>query len=361
MWDDHYNEKTHFKRGWVVHQHALHMTHFNNHIQDDFHFIDECLRKLGVLEIAALKHDYYPNVIRQFHCTVFFDDERNMTWMTGSVQCYGTYAEFCEALGFGNGLATGYKVHSETAKAVSDISFCYPTSYRLAEPPAISGMYYSFNALAKFFCENLVCKKGDTSDIHGYHINLLYWCKPGHQRKIDVCDFIFYELKRSVLSRMTLGYCAFVQNFIDFKVDVKFAHTVERHKHANFSIGLSEGWVEHPSIRRPTESFLGGSPMASSSCHPAPRRKSGAAKFFKNLWDMCKSTHDVAHQALVMSQETRTRQNELFASKNYPYPPPGAELNHVPYVNYVMPPIDDEMFYGYSMPSSQGRPHASRS
>jgi hypothetical protein len=24
-------------------------------------------------------------------------------------------------------------------------------------------------------------------------------------------------------------------------------------------------------------------------------------------------------------------------------------------VNYVMPPIDDEMFYGYPMPSSQGR------
>jgi hypothetical protein len=47
-----------------------------------------------------------------------------MTWMTGSEQCYGTYAEFCEALGFGNGLATGYKIQSETAKAVSDISFC---------------------------------------------------------------------------------------------------------------------------------------------------------------------------------------------------------------------------------------------
>jgi hypothetical protein len=107
MWDDHYNEKTHFKRGWVVHQHTLHMTHFNNHIQDDFHFIDECLKKLGVLEIAALKHDYYPDVIRQFHCTVYFDEERNMTWMTGSEQCYGTYVEFYEALAFGNGLDTG--------------------------------------------------------------------------------------------------------------------------------------------------------------------------------------------------------------------------------------------------------------
>jgi hypothetical protein len=30
-------------------------------------------------------------------------------------------------------------------------------------------------------------------------------------------------------------------------------------------------------------------------------------------------------------------------------------MNPVPYVNYVMPPIDDEMFYGYHMPSYQGR------
>jgi hypothetical protein len=55
MWDDHYNEKGNFKEGWDVHQHVLHMTHFNNHIPNDFHFIDECLRKLGVLEIASFK------------------------------------------------------------------------------------------------------------------------------------------------------------------------------------------------------------------------------------------------------------------------------------------------------------------
>jgi hypothetical protein len=174
MWDDHYNVKGHFKRGWVVHQHALHMTHYNNHIQDDLHFVDECVKKLGVLDITAFKYDYYPDVIRQFHCTIYFDEDCNMTWMTGSEQCYGTYADLCEALGYDAADESGYKVHSEAAKAVSDIFFCYPTSDRVAELPALSGMYYSFNALAKFFCENMVCKKGDASDIRGYHINLLY-------------------------------------------------------------------------------------------------------------------------------------------------------------------------------------------
>jgi hypothetical protein len=153
---------------------------------------------------------------------------------------------------------------------------------------------------------------------------------------------------------MTPGFCAFVQNFIDSRVAGKFAHSGERCKHALFTHGLSEGWVEHPTLRRPSATNF-GCPGASSSRHsPAPRKKSGAAKFFKNLWDMCKNTNDVAHQALVMSQDTRIRQNEFFASKNYPYPPPG------PMVNYVMPPLDDEMFQGYSMPLPSSRPSRTR-
>jgi hypothetical protein len=131
-----------------------------------------------VLELATFKHDYYPDVICQFHYTVFFDDERNMTWMIGSKQVYATYDAFCEALGYGEGSAFRYKIHSEDPKVVSNISFCYPTSDRVAEPPAILGMYYFYNALAKLFCDNLVCKKGDPSKIRGYHINLLYWYKP---------------------------------------------------------------------------------------------------------------------------------------------------------------------------------------
>jgi hypothetical protein len=82
--------------------------------------------------------------------------------------------------------------------------------------------------------------------------------------------------------------------------------------------------------------------------------------FFKNLWDMCKNTNDVAHQDLVMSQDTRICQNEFFASKNYPFPPPGPELNPVPVVNFVMPPIVDEMFQGYPMPFPGSCPSRTR-
>jgi hypothetical protein len=61
-----------------------------------------------------------------------------------------------------------------------------------------------------------------------------------------------------------------------------------------------------------------------------------------------------------MSQDTRIHQNEFFASKNYDYPLPGPELNPVPMVNYVMPPLDDEMFQGYSMPLPSFHPSWTR-
>jgi hypothetical protein len=61
-----------------------------------------------------------------------------------------------------------------------------------------------------------------------------------------------------------------------------------------------------------------------------------------------------------MSLDTRIRQNEFFASKNYAYPPPSLELNPVPMVNYVMPPLDDEMFQGYSMSLPSSRPSWTR-
>jgi hypothetical protein len=49
---------------------------------------------------------------------------------------------------------------------------------------------------------------------------------------------------------MTSGYCAYVQKFIDSKVNAKFAHTRERHKHSTFSLGLGDGWLEFPAPQR---------------------------------------------------------------------------------------------------------------
>ena len=77
--------------------------------------------------------------------------------------------------------------------------------------------------------------------------------------------------------------------------------------------------------------------------------KEGAAKFLTSLWDMCRSNYDVNHKDLELAQGTRRRHNEFLASKNLPVPSDDPEMDPVPYVNYEMPHICDEMFQGFDV------------
>jgi hypothetical protein len=47
---------------------------------------------------------------------------------------------------------------------------------------------------------------------------------------------------------------------------------------------------------------------------------------------------------MEMSQETQKRQNDFLAARGGVVPTVGTESDLVPYVNYVMPPLDDDMF-----------------
>ena len=97
---------------------------------------------------------------------------------------------------------------------IDHISFCYPED-PCQPPPRIFGMYYYYHSLAKLFRENLVSKAGDEASCRHMHINLMYYYHPSRLGKINGCDFIYQELKRSVMKRMTPNYCQFVQRLIN--------------------------------------------------------------------------------------------------------------------------------------------------
>jgi hypothetical protein len=108
--------------------------------------------------------------------------------------------------------------------------------------------------------------------------------------------------------------------------------------------------LELPSMISPEDVSRSHSGTRASHIHrtgsSSSRPQRGAAKFFKSLWEMCRSSYDVNHKALVLSQETRRCQNEHFRSRNIHTPEDGPEMTEVPYVNFEMPPIDDAMFFG---------------
>jgi hypothetical protein len=193
MWDDYYDASEHMKSGFYVVPKSLNVKHFQQYTSKDFLYINEALLKMDIFDLVTLSEPIQPLVVRQFCCTVFFhnDPALSFSWMTGQDVITAMFAYFYDALGYGDGRAGGFKIHSEASFFVEKISrICYPEVPSLPAP-AISGMYYYYNALAKLFRQNLVSKAGDDASVRGYHKNLLYYCQPDKLWKIDGCDFIF--------------------------------------------------------------------------------------------------------------------------------------------------------------------------
>jgi hypothetical protein len=357
MWDDYYDASEHMKSGFYVIPKSLDTEHFQQYVTKDFRFINEALLKLDVFDLVTLHESIQPLAVRQFFCTIHFheDPQESFSWITGQDVHSANFADFCDALGYGGGRASGFKIHSEVPLATEKISKIFYPDEPIHPAPAILGMYYYYNALVKLFRCNLVSKAGDDASVRGYHLNLLYYCQPQKLRKIDGCDFIFQEIKSSSLKRMTPNYCQFVQRLINRRASTSLVRG-QFIEMDTLLVSLRGSFEEVPSL---ITTRAGGSSKAaldphrasgsgtSSRHHLRSSRKKGLAAFFKNMWEMCRSTYDVAHKSMVMSRETRRRQNDFLATRGSVVPPIGLELDLVLYVNYVMPPLDEDMFNGF--------------
>jgi hypothetical protein len=176
----------------------------------------------------------------------------------------------------------------------------------------------------------------------------MYYSHPDHQRKIDVPDYIYQELKRSVEKRFTPNYVAFVQRFIAYTVPAKkmIGSFVP---HTTITLPLRGMTLDLPEmLGQPSEhgSKRIHGPTAASSSSTRPPKK-GVTKFFKSLFSMCKQTYDVIHKSLTLSQDTRTFVVNDCRARGVSPPPDHPAMASVAHFNYNMPPLDDEMFFGF--------------
>jgi hypothetical protein len=146
---------------------------------------------------------------------------------------------------------------------------------------------------------------------------------------------------------MTPKYSAILQRFLNSVVPPELMRG-QREDQELLSPVRRDQWIEIPSLEVPPTQPRGGSRTGSRSRHDvAPSKPTrGAARFFKTLFDVCKSAYDVNHKAVQISQESRRRQNEQMRARNLPVPDHDPSLEPIPYVQYEMPPIDDSMFFG---------------
>ena len=222
------------------------------------------------------------------------------------------------------------------------------------EPPSLSCMYYYYMVLARFFRYNLVSKASDAVDVRGHHKNLLYYFDPHRLRKINGCDFIYCEIQRSIEKRMTPNFCQYVQRLIEATVPAAALPRGTREDMEDFTLPRRGSHVELPQMlpseRRTKHAHDPLSASGSHSRRDLPRalpRKKGLARFFNNLWDMCRSSYDVAHHSLELSQENRRQHNAFLAERGRPVLDLGNALAHVPYVNFEKPLLDEDMFRGF--------------
>ena len=193
-------------------------------------------------------------------------------------------------------------------------------------------------------------KAGDDANCCHIHVNLMYYCHPSRLRKINGCALIYEELKRSVMKRMTPNYSQYVMRVINRTVPAGAVTRPGKFPMEYLSLQLRGHFIDVPTMVDPEDRTKAKhDPTHASSSRSSKRSgfKAGAAKFMASLWDMCRSSYDVNHKALQLAQGTRQRQNEFFASKNMPVLDNGPEMDPIPYVNYEMPPISDDMFQGF--------------
>ncbi|KAK1613648.1 hypothetical protein QYE76_019165 [Lolium multiflorum] len=356
LWEGFYDSHEFMKHGNIVSPKAINPEELALHEATKYRFVVQTLRSLGLYDLVCLKPDdtqddpiFCPLLVRQFHCTVFFhdDEDRTLTWMTGKTKYSCSYSQFRAAMGCGDDSDPGYKIHSRSRLTRGDISFCYPPN-PTPGPPTISGMYYSYLVLAKLFRENLISKSGDHSEVRNYHLNLMYYCHPDRVRKIDGCDLIYCELKRAIMDRMTPNYAQYVQRLINYIVPAPRNVIGEKVIMDPFRFPIQEATrPDVPSMMPTTERRSKAHHDHDASSSHSRRSQHGAARFFTCMFQMCKRSHDVAHQTLTIVQETRRRQTEFMASRNHSVPPPGPEMEPVIAPQWEMPPLTDEMLQNF--------------
>ncbi|KAK1670951.1 hypothetical protein QYE76_059110 [Lolium multiflorum] len=371
LWEGYYDSHEFMKHGNIVSPKAINPEELALHEATKYRFVVQTLRSLGLYDLVCLKPDdtqddpiFCPLLVRQFHCTVFFhdDEDRTLTWMTGKTKYSCSYSQFRAAMGCGDDSDPGYKIHSRSRLTRGDISFCYPPN-PTPGPPTISGMYYSYLVLAKLFRENLISKSGDHSEVRNYHLNLMYYCHPDRVRKIDGCDLIYCELKRAIMDRMTPNYAQYVQRLINYIVPAPRNVIGEKVIMDPFRFPIQEATrPDVPSMMPTTERRSKAHHDHDASSSHSRRSQHGAARFFTCMFQMCKRSHDVAHQTLTIVQETRRRQTEFMASRNHSVPPPGPEMEPVIAPQWEMPPLTDEMLqnFDYSVYAHGALPRPAR-
>ncbi|KAI4995688.1 hypothetical protein ZWY2020_037736 [Hordeum vulgare] len=189
------------------------------HLQRNPDYFGEALSlidKLGIKEIITFKRDFDPDVVAQFYVTVHFspDDERTMTWMTGTQKMTGSWSEFMKLL----------KVDFQGADNPLGLRPHAPSSATATPKDRLQQLYVKKGVLPKhldimhrIFYNTLFPCIGNFDEVHGYIGEMLLLCEDAKTKEsapLDISDVMFNDLWNCIMNRKVPIYGPYLFSYI---------------------------------------------------------------------------------------------------------------------------------------------------
>ena len=177
---------------------------------------------------------FSPALLQEFFATVHFSTKgpRAMTWMSGGVKCQATLAEFGALFGIEEAVFTHFshiRIHGEERlilKARTGIRHCYPPGVGTQYIPKVK-YFTDFWYVTHTILRNTIhVKFGEKGNVRKWMINLLHHIvkAKNNNKKLDVMDYMWNEMKNTVLGNKVPIYGSYIQTLIDSKVPAQLVN-----------------------------------------------------------------------------------------------------------------------------------------
>ncbi|KAI4985520.1 hypothetical protein ZWY2020_018150 [Hordeum vulgare] len=152
--------------------------------------------KLGLTNIITFRKDFDPDIVAQFYITVHFqpDDERTMTWMTGSPKLTGSWTEFMQLLNIdfqGEENVLGMRPHAPASSTSTPKD-------RLQQLYIKKGVLPThLDIMHRIFRNSLFPRIGSKDEVHGHLAEMLLLCEEARTKgtaPLDISHVMFHEL-----------------------------------------------------------------------------------------------------------------------------------------------------------------------
>jgi hypothetical protein len=166
---------------------------------------------------VSFNHAYNEDLVMQFFATVYFENDtaRTLVWMSGTHQCHASMAKFAEILPyqfFEEENEEFGRVRDIGMRSKDEIAFAYRED-RAFTTGSIKDLVPVYDTLHHILRYTLTPKAGDSHNVRSSMLDVFVYCQ--QKKKLDVLDFMFYELYNCVHENKSLIYAPFVQALIE--------------------------------------------------------------------------------------------------------------------------------------------------